>query len=261
MNNHQGRDSKESQVVLVTGAGSGIGCAAATLFAARGDLVVVADRNISVAENTVSTITEAGRQAVAMHIDIADEASVIEAIDCIGKQYGRLDAAFNNAGITDVHTSMIDMTREQWQRMIDINLTGVFLCLKHEIKLMLKQTPIDGARGRIANTASGAAVMPAPGLCHYTAAKHAVLGLARSAAEEFGNQGIRVNSVMPGMTDTPLLHTTPAEHKAALVAASPTGKLGTAEDIAKVAVWLCSSEADWVNGQGIVADGGSGVWF
>ena len=140
--------------------------------------------------------------------------------------------------------------------MIDINLKGVFICLKHQLKLMVAQDKVDGLRGQIVNTSSGAGLIPAPGQPHYTAAKHAVLGLTRAAAQEFGREGIRVNSVLPGLTETAMISNQPKEMLEALARMSPTGKLGQAIDIARVAVWLCSPEAQWINGQAIVADGG-----
>ena len=141
--------------------------------------------------------------------------------------------------------------------MIGVNLTGVFLCMKHEIRAMLKQEPIDGARGALVATSSGAGRIPAPGQPHYTAAKHGVLGLVKLAAQEFLAQGIRSNAILPGSTDTPMMHRNNSEDFVNMLRRfSPGGELGTAADVAAAGVWLCSAEAKWVNGQSIAVDGG-----
>ena len=140
--------------------------------------------------------------------------------------------------------------------MVDINLNGVFYCLREELKLMNEQQAVDGLRGQIVNTSSGAGLIPAPGQPHYTAAKHAVLGLTRSAAQDFSHKGIRVNSILPGLTETPMIESQPQSMLDTFAKMSPTGRLGQPIDIARVAVWLCSPAAQWVNGQAIVADGG-----
>ncbi len=246
----------DQRVALVTGAGSGIGRAAAKLFAAGGARVIVADINLSAAEEVAAKIVADDGQAIAARVDVADEASVEALMAIIVKEYGRLDIAFNNAGISDEQHSWIDFPTDKWQQMIDVNLNGVFLCMKHELKLMVSQEPLQDLRGQIVNTSSGAGLTPAPGQPHYTAAKHAVLGLTRSAAQEFGHKGIRVNSVLPGLTQTSMISNQPQAMLDHLAKASPTGKLGSAEDVAKIAVWLCSIDAQWVNGQAIVADGG-----
>lgn len=248
--------SFDQRVALVTGAGSGIGRAAAQLFAQRGATVVAVDIVAHNVEQTVEGIRAQGYSAVAMTADLTDEAQVEHLIANIVAEYGGLDVAFNNAGISDQQHSWIDFPSDQWQRMLNVNLNSVFYCLKHELKQMASQTPKGGLRGQIVNTSSGAGLTAAPGQPHYTAAKHAVLGLTRSAAQEFGKQGIRVNSVLPGLTETPMMQDQPESMKVALAQMSPTGKLGQPEDVAKVAVWLCSPEAQWVNGQAIVADGG-----
>jgi len=250
-------DSLNGKIALVTGAGSGIGRSASELFAERGAMVIAADINGSAAKETATIIGKKhGNQCQPIEMDIADEASVENVMQLIQKDFARLDIAFNNGGISDAQHSFIDFPTDNFDRMIDVNLKGVFLCLKHQLKLMAAQEPIDGLRGQIVNTSSGAGLIPAPGQPHYTAAKHAVLGLTRAAAQEFGRQGIRVNSVLPGLTETALITNQPKEMLDALAKMSPTGQLGQAIDVARVAVWLCSPEAQWVNGQAIVADGG-----
>lgn len=244
------------RIALVTGAGSGIGRAATELFAEQGAIVVAADINLEAAQQTAAIVAQAGGQSQPVQMDVADEDSVQSVIATIKDKYGRLDIAFNNGGISDTQHSFIDFPTERFDRMIDINLKGVFLCLKHELKLMAEQSEVDGLRGQIVNTSSGAGLIAAPGQPHYTAAKHAVLGLTRSAAQEFGRSGIRVNSVLPGLTETAMITSQPKEMLEGLAKMSPTGKLGQPLDIARVAVWLCSPEAQWVNGQAIVADGG-----
>jgi NAD(P)-dependent dehydrogenase (short-subunit alcohol dehydrogenase family) len=244
------------RVALVTGGASGIGRAAAELLAAGGASVVVADLDAEGGKETVTRIETAGGCASFVAVDVGDEASVEAMLAAVVERHGRLDAALNNAGISDTQHSWIDFPTERWQRMLAMNLGSVFLCMKHELAQMAGQEPVDGLRGAIVNTSSGAGLVAAPGQPHYTAAKHGVIGLTRSAAQEFARAGIRVNAICPGLTDTPLIRNQPPEFLQAMARMSPTGELGTAEDVARAAAWLLTPDARWVNGQTIVVDGG-----
>jgi NAD(P)-dependent dehydrogenase (short-subunit alcohol dehydrogenase family) len=246
----------QGRVALVTGAGSGIGRATAELLADRGGIVVVADLDEKGGLETVERIEKAGGRASYLRVDVADEASVRAMVAEVIHRHGRLDAAMNNAGISDAQHSWIDFPSDRWERMIQVNLGSVFFCLKHELAQMAAQAPVDGLRGAIVNTSSGAGLIPAPGQPHYTAAKHGVIGLTRSAAQEFARQGIRVNSICPGLTETGMIGSQPAEFLEGMARMSPTGKLGQPIDVAQAAAWLLTPEAQWVNGQSIVTDGG-----
>ena len=246
----------EGLTAVVTGSAGGIGRAAAEQFAREGARVVVADRHLDGAKQTVERIHGAGGVATAVEVDVTDEASVAAMIQTTLDQYGRIDAALNNAGISHAPRPFSELPFEDWQQMIAVNLSGVFLCMKHEIKAMLAQEPRNGFRGALCATSSGAGRIPAPGQPHYTAAKHGVLGLVKLAAQEHIAQGIRSNAILPGATDTPMLHENPREFVETLEKYAPGGRLGDAADVAAAAVWLCSPEARHVNGQSIAVDGG-----
>jgi NAD(P)-dependent dehydrogenase (short-subunit alcohol dehydrogenase family) len=234
------------KVVLVTGAGSGIGHAAALLFAHDGARVVCADIDQAAAE---ATAKECG-DAVACGVDVSDDASVGAMVALAVERFGRLDAAFNNAGIAPEAKPFVDHTVAEWQRVIDVDLTGVFLCMQHELRQMLTQ---DGG-GVIVNTSSGAGQVPAPGQPQYTAAKHAVIGLTKQAAQEYARRKIRVNAILPGMTDTPPLRAYLEANKG-MERMLPMGRLATPEEVAAAAVWLCSDAASYVSGTALVVDG------
>lgn len=247
-------------VALVTGAAGGIGRASAEQFAASGAKVAVADINLEGAKETVRRIEAAGGKAIPVHVDVTDEASVQAMVKHTAAYYGFLDCAHNNAGISDPPAAFHEVTTEQWDRMIAVNLTSVFWCMKYEIIQMLAQGPSDGLRGAIVNTASGAAIVPAPGMPQYTAAKHGVVGLTKNAAQEYFPMGIRTNAILPGLTDTPMLQrsfeTSPPEVVKMMKASVPGGAPGSPADVAAAAVWLCSREARWINGQSLLTDGG-----
>ena len=241
----------DGKVALVTGAASGIGRAIAHGFGARGARVVVADVDEA---GAVGTLRDLGGDGVVTRCDVSDEQAVAAMVRTAVERFGRLDCAVNNAGISPSPKAFTDHTAEEWQRTIDINLSGVFFCMQHEIRQFLAQ----GEGGAIVNISSGAGVVPAPGQPQYTAAKHGVLGLTKQAAQEFGRAGIRVNAVLPGTTETPALR--------AYLDASPgvedrmrkmvpLGRLGTTGEIAQAAVWLCSGEASYVSGASLVVDG------
>lgn len=254
MGMHAGR------VALVTGAGSGIGRASALLFAREGAQVVVADLELAAAKATAEQIEQAGGSALALQVDVANEGQVAEMVRRAVDRFGRLDAAMNNAGISHRPVPFHELTLTAWDRMIAVNLTGVFLCIKHEIAQMLKQPVLGSGRGAIVITSSGAGIVPAPGQPHYTAAKHGVLGLMKNVAAEYATEKIRCNSVLPGITETAMIAASFAEngpeYRRKLESTVPGGVLCQPEEIAETAVWLCSDRARRVNGQGIVVDGG-----
>jgi NAD(P)-dependent dehydrogenase (short-subunit alcohol dehydrogenase family) len=243
------------KVVLVTGAGGGMGRSGAEIFAREGAAhVYVADILDDGAAETVELVRKAGGAGTALHLDVTDDAAVADAIARIVREQGRLDAAWNNAGINDVSRPFHELDLDSWHRMIAVNLTSVFSCMRHELAQMLAQ-----GGGAIVNTSSGAGLIAAPGLPHYTAAKHGVLGLTKAAAQEYNGRNIRVNAVCPGMVDTPMIQSwfsTNPDLAKAVLATMPGGKLGRPSQVAEAAVWLCSDAADWVSGLSMVVDGG-----
>ena len=239
-------------IVLVTGGASGIGRAAAIEFSAEGAAhVVVADIDIAGAEATVMALAGPGSS---IQLDVTDDTAVGAAIDSVAGEHGRLDVAFNNAGINDMPHQFHDLPPDRWQRMLDVNLGSVYSCMRHELRHMAA-----AGRGAIVNTSSGAGVVAAPGLPHYTAAKHGVIGVTKAAAQEYARQGIRVNAVLPGSTDTTMLQNFIAgdEGMAKIIAKSNIhGELLRPEEVAAAVVWLASDHARMVNGQSLVVDGG-----
>jgi NAD(P)-dependent dehydrogenase (short-subunit alcohol dehydrogenase family) len=239
-------------VALVTGGGSGIGQATARLLAARGAQVVVADFDGSTAQATASEIGDA---AAAITVDVADGASVEAMVAFAVERFGGLDWACNIAGIAPDPKPFLDHSYTDWQRTIDVNLTGVFFCMQHELRQMVAQ----GRGGAIVNMSSGAGIVPAPGQPQYTAAKHGVLGLTKQAAQEFAAQGVRVNAVLPGQTETgPMrayLDAMP-DGGERMLRRLPMKRMATPLEIAQAVVWLCSDDASYVNGDSLVVDGG-----
>ena len=189
----------EGKVALITGGGSGIGRASAVAFAREGAHVVVADINGEGAEETVRLVEADGGAASAVRIELTDSTAVAELMRGIAAAHGRLDFAHNNAGINDAPSLLAELSDERWDRMIAINLTSVFYCLREELPLM-----VAGGGGAIVNTSSGAGVFASANIAHYAAAKHGVIGLTRSAAIEYGEHGVRINAVCPGLVDTPM---------------------------------------------------------
>lgn len=246
----------EGKTALVTGAGSGIGAASARLFSRDGAKVVVADINVKGGKNTVSEIQKNGGEAIFVETDVTDESAVKDMVKTTVEHFGSLDCAHNNAGISLPPQAFTDISKKDFEKVIAINLTSVFICMQNEIAQMLSQ---DGQEGAIVNTASGAAIVPAPGQPHYTAAKRGVLGLTTHASDEYKHTKIRVNSVLPGLVDTPMLgewaKSGGAQLKAVL-AYVPQNRMADPEEIAEVVVWLCSPAARWVSGDSMLVDGG-----
>ncbi len=248
MNEFQGK------VALVTGGTSGIGRAAAIAYAREGANVVVAGRRVTEGEETVRLVRAQGREAIFVPTDVAREAHVKNLIGRTLEQFGRLDFAFNNAGIEQTPTPFLEQTVETYDQVMDINVKGVWLSMKYEIPAMLKT-----GGGSIVNTSSGLGVIGMPGIEIYVASKHAVIGLTKSAALEFGKQGIRVNAVLPAAIDTEMFQRFAgegAEFRAQVTALHPIGRIGKSEEIADAAIWLSSSKSSFVTGHSLLVDGG-----
>jgi len=241
------------RVALVTGGGSGIGRAAAMAFARNGYAVVVADQNEAGAQ-TAEEIIRFGGTGVFIQCDVSDELSVSNLIGEATSRYGRLDAAFNNAGIEGSQSRTADCTVENFDRVIAVNLRGVWLCMREEIRQMLKQD--EG--GSIVNTSSVAGLIGFPNIPAYAASKHAVIGLTKTAALEYAKSKIRINAVCPGAIETPMLQrfvSSGPKAREAILAAEPIGRVGSAEEVADVVLWLCNS-ASFVTGTALPVDGG-----
>lgn len=239
----------ENKVALVTGGSSGIGRASSLAFARQRAKVVVADVFVQGGEETVQMIEKGGGQAIFIRADVSLAADVEALIGKTVQTYGRLDYAHNNAGVLGIVAPTADYTEEDWDRTININLKGVWLCMKYEISQMLKQ-----GGGAIVNSSSIAAFGAIPNSPAYVASKHGVLGLTKSAAVEYAKAGIRVNAVCPGPTDTPAIeHQARGKHIGTL----PTKRMGQPEEVAETVVWLCSEAASFVNGHGLTIDGGA----
>lgn len=243
------------KVALVTGGSSGIGRATALAFAREGAKVAVADLNIVGGQETVSLITEAGGEACFIEADMGEAASVAAMVEKTVETYGRLDYAHNNAGIEGVLKRTAEQAEEDWAPVIQINLTGVWLCMKYEIPHMLQQ----GA-GAIVNTASGAGLIGVKRMAAYVASKHGVVGLTKTAALEYAKSGIRINAVCPGVIKTAMVDRVSGNRPDVLdkmIAAEPIGRSGQPEEIAESVVWLCSDAASFVTGHAMAVDGGA----
>ena len=239
--------------VLVTGAGSGIGRATAIAFAEEGARVVVCDVSEEGGHATVGTARERGAEAVFVRADVSKSADCAAMVAQAVASYGRLDIAFNNAGINIAVASTADIDESEWARLIAINLTGVFLSMKHEIPAMKR----NGA-GVIINTASVGGLIGTAGIAPYCASKHGVIGLTRSAALEYIREGIRINAICPGGTRTPMLETwfSNPEIERAITAQIPNGRIAAPEEIARAVLFLASDDASFMVGHPLTVDGG-----
>lgn len=244
------------KVAFVTGAANGIGRATALAFACKGAHVVVADVSEQGNQETARMIEDLGGRAIAVKCDVTRASDVKAALSKTIETFGRLDFAFNNAGVEQKNAATAEIEEEEWDRIVNINLRGVFLCMKYEIPLLLKQG------GAIVNTSSGAGVIGIKGGAAYTAAKHGLIGLTKSAALDYASQNIRINAVCPGYIDTSMMDRftggTP-EGREQVISEEPIGRMGQPEEIANAVVWLCSDASSFVVGHALVVDGGQTV--
>lgn len=242
------------QVALVTGAGSGMGRATARAFAEAGAAVVLADINTAQLEAATATLTAAGHRAIGVACDVADENSVAATVAAAVSTYGRLDIAFNNAGIQVPVSDAADEPATAFDRVNSVNYRGVWACMKHELAQMRSQ-----GNGAIVNCSSIGGLIGLPGRASYHASKHAVIGLTRSAAVEYAPRGIRINAICPGTIATPMVTDMIATgnlDEAEAIAAAPIARLGDSAEIAAAVLWLCSPGASYVVGVALPVDGG-----
>jgi NAD(P)-dependent dehydrogenase (short-subunit alcohol dehydrogenase family) len=244
----------ENKVALVTGAGTGLGLATAIAFAEAGAAVTLADVNEPAVRSAADELTAAGHRAMAIRCDVADEAEVAAMVRQTVATFGQLDAAYNNAGIQYPAVEIADASGEEFDRVIAVNLRGVWNCLKHELRQMRAQ-----GSGAIVNCSSIGGLIGVPGRAMYHASKHGVIGLTKSTALEYAARGIRINAVCPGVIETPMVAGMLAGEPAAMkeiMRDQPIGRLGRPEEIAAAVLWLCSPGASFVIGHALAVDGG-----
>ena len=242
------------KVAIVTGGTSGIGRATAIAYAREGAKVVVAGRRETEGEETVRLIRKEGGDGVFVATDVAKEADVKNLVGRTLEKFGRLDFAFNNAGIEHEPTPLLEQKTATYEQVMDINVKGVWLSMKYEIPVMLKT-----GGGAIVNTSSVAGVIAFPGIEVYAASKHAVIGMTKSAAVEFAKQGIRINAVLPAVIETDMYRRFVGEKREfaeALKAQHPIGRIGTADEVANAVIWLSSNKSSFVVGHSLLVDGG-----
>jgi NAD(P)-dependent dehydrogenase (short-subunit alcohol dehydrogenase family) len=253
-NTRKGKDMTrefEGKTAMVTGAGSGIGAEIARRLGAQGARVVVADINQPAADEVAAHIVDAGGTAVSVHQDVGDPESVRRSVEIAVERFGGLDLAVNNAGITGADAAVADYDLEDWDKVIAINLSGVFYGLKYQLPALIRS-----GGGSIVNMASILGSVGTPNFAGYVAAKHGVVGLTKTAALEYAAQDIRVNAVAPGYIDTPLLTNLDKEVYDGLVGLHPIGRLGRAEDVAELVLFLLSDRAAFITGSYHLVDGG-----
>jgi NAD(P)-dependent dehydrogenase (short-subunit alcohol dehydrogenase family) len=246
----------EGKVVIITGAAGGIGRETSRVFAAAGAKLVVADISQAGLDETVKVVRADGFDAVAVVVDVGSEESVQQLVAQTVKAFGRLDGAFNNAGVEGASKPLTELTLAEWDRAIRVDLTGVFLCMKHEIPAMLAN-----GGGSIVNTSSAVANLAFPGACEYITAKAGVLGLTRAAAVDFGGRGIRVNAILPGVIRTPMMQRIADDPVLTEIldrsrARHALGRFGESSEVGEVARWLLSDASSFVQGASIDVDGG-----
>lgn len=244
----------ENKVALVTGAGSGIGLATAQAFAEEGARVVLADINEDAARTAAAELIAAGHQALAVRCNVADEADVADMIEQTVATFGRLDAAFNNAGVNSPSVEIAEASGEEFSRVHGVNLRGIWNCMRYELQQMSQQ-----GSGCIVNCSSVAGLLGIPNTAIYSSSKFGVIGLTKSAALEYAAQGIRINVVCPGSIETPMVTELLSKGWVTmeeLVDPQPIGRLGRPEEIASAVLWLCSPGASFVIGHALAVDGG-----
>ena len=244
-------DRFTGKVVLVTGAASGIGRAAAVAFAAEGARVAILDRTADSLENTGAAVRNTGAEVLTIACDVASPEQVEAALNRVVERFGQLDVAFNNAGVENKATPLHEIELDEWDRILGINLRGTFVCMKHEIAQMVRQ-----GGGVVVNTSSGAGIRGVAGGASYAASKHAIIGMTKSAALDYAKQNIRVNAVLPGNIDTPMMGRFTGGDIEKAIDLEPVGRLGKPEEIAEAVLWMASDLGGFVTGSSIVVDGG-----
>lgn len=246
-----------NKVVIVTGAAGGIGREAAISFARAGAQIVIADLMVEASEETAQMITKNGGDVIFVRTDITAEEDVEALVNRTLDHFGRIDGAFNNAGLEQADKLLHEISLKEWQKVVGVDLTGVFICMKYQIPPMLK-----AGRGSIVNTASGLGQVAIPKASEYVAAKHGVIGLTRAAAVDYGKLGIRVNAILPGIIETPMVSRLVNDPEFLPIfdnyrARHPMGRLGKPEEVAETALWLLSDAASYIHGAAISVDGGA----